>query len=61
VSDREGRAKWERYRKERNDKLDALLRKIHKVGVDHLSTEEVRFLERVSGEMATELDLSGGG
>lgn len=54
-SDREGRSKWERYQRERTAKLDSLLRKVSRVGLDHLTTEEMRYLERVSSELASEL------
>ena len=55
VIDPEAKKKWAQYRRERNYQLDALLRKVSKIGVDNLSNEEVAFLERVSAELAHEL------
>jgi hypothetical protein len=49
-------SKADRYRRERSDRLDALLRKVHKLGMDHLSDEEIQYLERVSEELSLELD-----
>ena len=52
-------SKTDRYRRERSDRLDSLLRKIKKVGgVDHLSDDEVSYLERVSEELVVELNDS---
>lgn len=49
-------SKVDRYRRERSDRLDGLLRKITKVGgIDHLSPEEMAYLNRVSVELADEL------
>ncbi len=55
--DRATQKKWARYRYERNAKLDALLRKVLKVGLGHLSAAEAAYLERVSAELKRELEI----
>jgi hypothetical protein len=61
VAENDQPSKITRYRRERSDRLDALLRKIKKVGgVDHLADDEIAYLERVSEELSLELDAIDG-
>jgi hypothetical protein len=43
------------YQEERARKLDFVLKKISQVGIDRLSTDERKFLDRVSAELRHEL------
>jgi len=52
-----------RYREQRDLRVDAVLRRVHKHGVEFLSEAELSFLERASAELRHELgwDVSGPG
>ncbi len=47
--------KADRYKQERNTRLDSLLRKIRRSGIGDLSADEWGWLERVAGELRFEL------
>ena len=51
-------AKWNRYQKERAQRLDGLLRKIHKDGdMSRLHRRDRQFLYRVSAELRREQEV----
>jgi hypothetical protein len=49
--------KQESYKKERSQRLDAVLRKIQKVGLTRLARRDVVFLEQCAEELRDELGV----
>jgi hypothetical protein len=50
--------KRDRYRSEREIQLDHVLKKVSQVGVEHLSPEDVAFLDRVAAELRYEMGIT---